>query len=811
MDTSNCDDFEVLSRVCAEFYNVFHTFNAKYFSQEEHYTQNPDTVQWQTQFHDTYGVDEYYGQGGHSSYVPNTMMNDLATSSHFGDGADQYDVPHEYLLQDLSVMDQGSQRQASGYPFEGPDGRQGIDASGIAIYSPRLGSRLPFTFAHMWPEMTILWPLYAAQSGLAQPPVEMQFRMLNGDILSYWLPRQHEFGSWDENDVDAFITLFESMGISIDWNTLDLYHTTTKYFESVQKGPCVQHTSTRESTSSSSRQNSENMESSLLEETSGGLQSQQSQEVVDPQVSVDNKEGVAPTHRQDSVNAEQLEAAQQVGNNTQNSEAGVALEEDQHKKDIGDAEPVNGVAESGRKETLLTAELAAELHDLVDVYDTVEAREKFLERHDLTWYPPQDDNTVPNSDDEVKVYVRQLLFAMTSTKDAQDSERSNSFASRWLPCKSGEPYYNKTEMVLQCWKLVTMAINLHRKGPSTLNCFDHNYAKQFKATKDWTFAMRINNIADLLATRKSRCDLVMRGESLDGFVGAPGKMANRSIQNNVSNGRKAKAIMRGMPLLKTEEKRAVSQSTSGTLAATSASSSTGSINPTSTDGQVQSSGGVAKAQNTGKTKQTTKGKAVSSQQASTPTAISPDASSQQDDISSQQPDSSSQKTATPSTPLPVPGIKRKRTTSADLTASGPQTKRTKMLPSKLKRAKLPIEQSGHITATPTAPASHEFSLIAQGSESAFQGYTPAKQPSACSPPATFMDTQLLAPTMHSPAPFSSSSHKRPAEDVFENTRSSKRIRAQVGGQETQSEVQEQTRSESPKKVPTTSRVTRSKP
>lgn len=72
-----------------------------------------------------------------------------------------------------------------------------------------------------------------------------------------------------------------------------------------------------------------------------------------------------------------------------------------------------------------------------------------------------------------------------------------------------------------------------------------NYAKEFKKTEKWTFQDRINVMARLLATRKNRCDVIMKGENLGGFVGAPGKMAKNSTANGFNNGKKSLYIEAG--------------------------------------------------------------------------------------------------------------------------------------------------------------------------------------------------------------------------------------------------------------------------
>ena len=151
---------------------------------------------------------------------------------------------------------------------------------------------------------------------------------------------------------------------------------------------------------------------------------------------------------------------------------------------------------------------------------------------------------------------------------AQDSAENNSFKVRRLPQKLGDPFYSKSKMAVRCRELVQLAVKLHTDGPSALKCFDHVYAEHFKKTKAWIFKQRIDTMTTSLAIRKNRCDLIMRGENLDGFVGAPGRMAKNSIQNGINNNKKGKAIKRGTLILKAEEEAAARQITATAQAMT---------------------------------------------------------------------------------------------------------------------------------------------------------------------------------------------------------------------------------------------------
>ncbi|KAH6639186.1 hypothetical protein C7974DRAFT_276376, partial [Boeremia exigua] len=162
-----------------------------------------------------------------------------------------------------------------------------------------------------------------------------------------------------------------------------------------------------------------------------------------------------------------------------------------------------------------------------------------------SWSPPSNDITIPSDRQDAIKHVQKVLRAMASTKKAVDSRKDNSFKSRYAKKKMGETVYDPVKMTIRCWDIINLAIDLHNKGPSVLHCFDSQYASNFASTRKWTFQQRIDAIVHLFETRKSRCDVAIKGENLYTVVGNPDKLNRTSIQNGVSNTIKAGEIKRG--------------------------------------------------------------------------------------------------------------------------------------------------------------------------------------------------------------------------------------------------------------------------
>lgn len=363
--------------------------------------------------------------------------------------------------------------------------------------------------------------------------------------LWYWLPRQHDFNKWDPTDVRILMDTLRERNVIVDWRSLD------SYFPDVQQSI----------PSSAGDNNSIAAEPSALQTPmvdGHGVERPQGLNPESEEVSHSSAHGhhypVQNLRIKQYIPAQQQQqlVGAMLGDYAEVFEADAIP-----SQQVGDSEDVPSDSpqlEQVRRETIFTKALRDELHGLVERYSTEAARADFLRTHDTTWTPKANDTTIPTTPDAIQAHVEELSQAMCKTEYAVDSVENNAFKGRWIPGPAGKMFYSKEKIVNRCWQVVLLAIKLHTDGPSALQCFDEQYAKLFKATEKWSFKERMDTMARLLLTRKSRCDFVMKAENLDAFVGAPHKLEKNSAQNGVNNVKKSKALKRGMEELEKAKK-----------------------------------------------------------------------------------------------------------------------------------------------------------------------------------------------------------------------------------------------------------------
>ncbi|OSS52380.1 hypothetical protein B5807_02280 [Epicoccum nigrum] len=422
------------------------------------------------------------------------------------------------------------------------------------------------TFRDMWPGQAMQWPLLAHEAGLAKLPMPFEYQVLdypNEVKLQYHLPTQAEFLLWDQGDVNTFIQTFQDHGINVQWENLDGYFPNRSFITGPPQPFAPQPVSVRheflpaEFAGDNHVDITTTVQGGGLTSTHGECQpGQNSQQALSPAL-------ITPQDpSSDAIGGGIVDGAGEAPFGTQSNEVLSArqilvdwqsskFESFEHKRD----------------ENMLTEDVASQLHDLVGRFSSQQAREDYLNSHDQTWHPPKSDATIPTSDEEMREVVTDLVFAMSSTEFAADSEANNALKTRWLP---GKLFYNQEKIVLRCWQLAETAKNLHLKGPSALQCFDHKYAQsEFAKTKSWTFRERVDTMINLLATRKSRCDALMKGDQIDVFVAAPGKLLKTATQNAPNNAKKGEALKRGREAIKDEEDKAITSQTAAKSASTS--------------------------------------------------------------------------------------------------------------------------------------------------------------------------------------------------------------------------------------------------
>lgn len=155
------------------------------------------------------------------------------------------------------------------------------------------------------------------------------------------------------------------------------------------------------------------------------------------------------------------------------------------------------------------------------------------------WNPPEEDDTVPETDMERRGAARIILGALMDTSRAQDAD-SRGFKSRWAP-NAARPYeYGDLETA--AWEVVSLAERLHLEGPTVLEIRDANYVENINFSSHLTFEQRIKILAKLVMEWKARADGLIKGDTLHTAVGAPLEALSSARSNYGANKERNKAL-----------------------------------------------------------------------------------------------------------------------------------------------------------------------------------------------------------------------------------------------------------------------------
>ncbi|OAL57366.1 hypothetical protein IQ07DRAFT_490725, partial [Pyrenochaeta sp. DS3sAY3a] len=158
------------------------------------------------------------------------------------------------------------------------------------------------------------------------------------------------------------------------------------------------------------------------------------------------------------------------------------------------------------------------------------------------WIPPQNDTTIPHNDCERGGYVRQLVDAYTDITKCTDNQTSAGFKKRWAGLSTGDSIYTGQMIEIVCWKLLSIAEELHTVGPKSLRVSTLGKLKNIEKFKDTLFNERIDDICALLRQSKWRCDRLMKFMEMNMTVATPKLMLRNSVQNKPQNVRRQKRL-----------------------------------------------------------------------------------------------------------------------------------------------------------------------------------------------------------------------------------------------------------------------------
>lgn len=158
-------------------------------------------------------------------------------------------------------------------------------------------------------------------------------------------------------------------------------------------------------------------------------------------------------------------------------------------------------------------------------------------------YPvPPYDATFPQNPTDRAAYIRRLFDAFVDIDSCIDREDTDAFVTRWQGIPNNTSCYSRGDVETCCHLLLEMAMDLHTKGPRSLNIFDTGKLEQVHKYHGFTFAQRIDSICKLLRLSKVRCQLLLRFEGLEVAVGIPPLLVAQVRMNLKQNTKRRGAV-----------------------------------------------------------------------------------------------------------------------------------------------------------------------------------------------------------------------------------------------------------------------------
>jgi hypothetical protein len=154
--------------------------------------------------------------------------------------------------------------------------------------------------------------------------------------------------------------------------------------------------------------------------------------------------------------------------------------------------------------------------------------------------PPVNDSSLPKDDDDAtrKVYIRRMYDAYVDITQCIDRATVANFDSHFATLSSNPPTSPITPVMIStiCWHLLTIAIDLHTRGPVSLNIYDPSKLKNVYTYRNLTFKARIDAVCELLKTSKARCASLIKLDGLEMVVANAPMLCRQTKTNHYSNG-----------------------------------------------------------------------------------------------------------------------------------------------------------------------------------------------------------------------------------------------------------------------------------
>ncbi|CAN9176501.1 unnamed protein product [Alternaria sp. RS040] len=197
-----------------------------------------------------------------------------------------------------------------------------------------------------------------------------------------------------------------------------------------------------------------------------------------------------------------------------------------------------------------TQPVAAAVPSAIGFKGFVEAKQAAVTRVILHNYtPPVNDSSLPKDDDDAtrKVYIRQMYDAYVDITQCIDRATVANFDSHFATLSSNPPTSPITPVMIStiCWHLLTIAIELHTRGPVSLNIYDPAKLKNIYTHRSLTFKARIDAVCELLKLSKARCARLLKLDGLDMVVANAPMLCRQTKANHSSNGHRQSYLAAG--------------------------------------------------------------------------------------------------------------------------------------------------------------------------------------------------------------------------------------------------------------------------
>ncbi|KAF2844647.1 hypothetical protein T440DRAFT_370031, partial [Plenodomus tracheiphilus IPT5] len=155
--------------------------------------------------------------------------------------------------------------------------------------------------------------------------------------------------------------------------------------------------------------------------------------------------------------------------------------------------------------------------------------------------PPRSDSTMPHNLPSQTAYVHKLVAAIHNTSGAIN-KGLGPHQQKGSGLSIGGAKYTPMQIEARCWQLVFKTEQLHKHGPRIFQIYDESKMSLIHKSRMLTFGQRIGHMCDALAVSKARCEMVLKGESLETFIGTAMTTVSQAEKMKKTNDERWKAI-----------------------------------------------------------------------------------------------------------------------------------------------------------------------------------------------------------------------------------------------------------------------------